>query len=67
MKYRYRNTKTGEIITTSNRVGGKKWEPVADICAQTFEDAICDAEVAEETVAEEAPAEKPKTTRRGEK
>lgn len=74
MRYRYRNVKTGEIITTSNRISGKNWEPVEDTTVQPtgeegiFEDKIPEEELAEEELAEEeVPAEKPKPTRRGKK
>ena len=30
MSYMYRNKKTREMITTSNRVRGKNWEPVEE-------------------------------------
>lgn len=30
MKYRYRNRKTGEEVTTRNRVSGKNWELMED-------------------------------------
>lgn len=54
--YRYRNKKTGEIITTTNRVGGKNWEPVEEPSAAEAP--------AQEAPAEEAPA---KTGRKGKK
>lgn len=28
MKYLYRNVKTGEVVETSTKVSGDKWEPV---------------------------------------
>lgn len=83
MKYRYRNVKTGETVTTSNRVSGKNWELVdePDILhsADTdIEDDVPDEEVHgkelteddipdEEPTVDEVPEEKPKTTRRGKK
>lgn len=65
MKYRYRNRKTGEEINTSNRIGGKNWEPVEEEPVLPPED-----DFEEETVedpSEEAPADKPKAARRGKK
>lgn len=68
MAYRYRNVKTGETITTTNRVGGKNWAPVEDPVVAPPVDDTPEEAPAEET-AEEAPVEKPaaKTTRKGKK
>lgn len=30
MAFKYRNAKTGEVISTTNRVSGKNWVPVED-------------------------------------
>lgn len=54
MKYRYRNRKTGEEITTSNRVIGKNWEPIVEE-APVVPPIVEEAPVAEEP-AEKAPA-----------
>lgn len=79
MKYRYRNRKTGEEITTSNRVNGKNWEPVEEkipkqpLDEDPFEDGSMMGEdpaeetPEEETVAEETPVGKTKTSRRSKK
>ena len=80
--YRYRNKKTSAVIKTNNKVIGKNWELVEDTDTQlpdgdpfeddAFEDEnhddATDEEEPEQTeVAEEAPAEKPKTSSRGKK
>ena len=74
MKYRYRNRKTGEVITTTNRIGGKNWEPIEEDPVLPPEDDFEDNPVAEEepeTVKEpaESPVEKPtaKSSRKGKK
>ena len=72
MKYRYRNRKTGEMISTTNRIGGKNWERVEEaqnpfVEDETIEEEIFEEESSEEETAEEAPAEKPKTSRRSKK
>ena len=59
MKYRYRNRKTGEMISTTNRIGGKNWEPV--------EEEIFEENPIGEEAAEEAPVEKPEASRRSKK
>lgn len=66
MKYRYRNRKTGEVVTTSNRVGGKNWEPIEDDHVMPPEDDFKE-ETEEEPQA--APVEKPaaKSSRKGKK
>ena len=65
MAYRYRNVKTGEIINTNNRIGGKNWERVEE------EPALPPADDFEETEEEtaEPPVEKPaaKSSRKGKK
>lgn len=62
MKYRYRNRKTGEEITTSNRVGGKNWEPVRETPVLPPEEDFVEDPA-------ESPVEKPaaKSTRKGKK
>jgi len=77
MSYQYRNKKTGEVITTSNKIAGKNWEPVveemlysAENMEEPFEDVFADestAEAGEAVCVEEAPAAKPKTSRKGKK
>ena len=80
MKYRYRNRKTGEIVTTTNRVSGKNWEPIEDNPVMSTEDdfqddAVMDSEddFQEETVTEEEPQAAPvektaaKSSRKGKK
>lgn len=81
MAYTYRNVKTNEIITTTNRVAGKNWEPVEEAKLPPVEDPPAEdppaedppvedpaeEDTVEETADEEAPAEKPKTSRRGKK
>ena len=80
--YHYRNKKTGAVVKTHNKIAGSNWELAEDTDSQmtngedfeedtfeedTFEDAADDEEAEQTTVAEEAPAEKPKTSRRGKK
>ena len=74
MKYRYRNRKTGEIVTTSNRVGGKNWEPVEDDPVMPPEDdfeeeTVTEVEPETEEEPQAAPVEKPaaKSSRKGKK
>lgn len=79
MSYMYRNKKTREVITTSNKVSGKNWEPVNEKLPQhppvgdppeddsLMEEDTIEETPEEETVEEEAPVEKPKTSRRGKK
>jgi len=82
MGYTYRNKKTGETINTTNKINGKNWELVEDTDSQMtngeyFEEDIFEDEIHEDTtgeeeteqteVAEEAPVEKPKTSRQGKK
>lgn len=74
MSYMYRNKKTNEVITTSNRVRGKNWEPVEENVSQQppvdenpEEDFVVDELPEEETAVVGAPAEKPKAPRRGKK
>lgn len=72
MKYRYRNRKTGETITTSNRVGGKNWVPVEEPQLPPFEetpeaDTVIEETPEAENIQEDAPAVNPKPTRRGKK
>lgn len=66
MKFRYRNVKTGEVITTTNRVGGKKWEAIEDEPVLPPEDESGEENVKEP---EEAPVEKSaaKASRKGKK
>lgn len=63
MAYKFCNVKTGETITTSNRVGGKNWKLMEEPIVDTPE------ETPEETLIEETPVEKPvaKATRKGKK
>lgn len=73
MKYKYRNVKTGETVTTNNRVSGKNWELVEDTTIQPPVDAIPDEETSEDGISdeepsvEEIPVEKSEATRRGKK
>lgn len=76
MAYRYRNVKTGEIVTTSNRVGGKRWEPVEEAPTVPPEDDFVEGfenkeepEATPEKEHQEAPVEKPaaKPSRKGKK
>lgn len=83
MAYKYRNVKTNETITTTNKVSGKNWEPLEDDILEddfnedetpkdeTPEDEIFEDETPEvedpEATVEEVPAAKPKTSRRGKK
>lgn len=82
MKYRYRNRKTGEMISTTNRIGGKNWEPVEEVQNPFVEEKSTDEKFfeedpieeyaseedpAEEESVEEAPVEKPKGSRRSKK
>ena len=74
MKYRYRNRKTGEMISTTNRIGGKNWEPVEEeifeenpVGENPFEEDPAEEDPVEEETAEEAPVEKPKASRRSKK
>ncbi len=73
MSYRYKNLKTKETITTSNKVSGKNWELLEDTTVDISADDIPDEGTVaddipdEEPAAEEPPIEKPKTTRRGKK
>lgn len=62
MAYMYRNLKTKETITTSNKVFGKNWEQIED-----DPEVPGTEEASEETVEEEAPAAPPKASRRGKK
>lgn len=69
MEYRYRNVKTKEVIVTSNKVSGAKWEPVEEAPPVTVvPDAPVDLEDAPEAEADQVPeeeaAEKPKATQR---
>ena len=69
MEYRYRNVKTKEVIVTSNKVFGGKWEPVEEAHPVNLApDAPVDPEddpgmEADLETVEEA-VEKPKATRR---
>lgn len=72
MKYRYRNRKTGEEISTTNRISGKNWGPIEDEPVLPPEDDLeetpeIEAEAEEEVV--EAPVEKPaaKSSQKGKK
>lgn len=74
MSYTYRNVKTKEIITTSNKVSGKNWEPIGETALNSadsvFEDdsilndSTEDDSTEEEIVEDKAPVGKPKRTRR---
>lgn len=68
MEYRYRNRKTGEIVTTTNKVSGKNWEPVEETPAMIPEEETAESPASEEEAVEH-PAEKPaaKSTRKGKK
>lgn len=81
MAYKYRNTKTNNVITTTNKVSGKNWAPIEDaqkspvgddslendLVDETSEDDPVEDNSEEESVAEEVPAAKPKATRRSKK
>lgn len=54
MAYKYRNVKTGEVVTTTNRIGGKNWEPVEEKAVLSSQEDFVEAPAAEEAV--EAPA-----------
>lgn len=77
----YRNVKSGMVIKTTGKVTGKNWEPVEEAKLPPVEDPPAEdppaedppvedpaeEDTVEETADEEAPAEKPKTSRRGKK
>lgn len=72
----YRNVKSGMVIKTTGKVTGKNWEPVEEAKLPPVEDTPAEdppvedpaeEDTVEETADEEAPAEKPKTSRRGKK
>lgn len=72
MAYTYRNRKTGDTVTTTNRVSGKNWESMEEKLQQPPEDDYMAedplGEAPEENaVAEDTPTEKPKAARRGKK
>lgn len=50
MAYRYRNLKTEEVITTTNKVSGKNWVPADDTQKQPLADGT-----SEKSTAEKAP------------
>ena len=78
MEYRYRNVKTKEVIVTSNKVSGAKWEPVEEappvnvvpdapmvnVVPDAPVDMKDDQEVEADLATVEEAAEKPKATRR---
>lgn len=61
MEYRYRNVKTKEVITTSNKISGAKWEAVEE--APPAND-VPETPIAPAESPEADAAEKPKTARR---
>ena len=73
MTYRYRNLKTKETITTSNKISGQNWELIEDnpqvpAMEEAPEEETPEGETPEEeTPEEETPAAPARTTRRGKK
>lgn len=69
MEHRYRNVKTKEVIVTSNKVSGAKWEPVEEappvnVVPDAHVDLGDDPEVEADLETVEEVAEKPKASRR---
>lgn len=70
MTFMYRNRKTGDTITTSNRVKGRNWEPIEDNQQPSVDESPEDdtfEETPEEEITSEVPPERPKASRRGKK
>lgn len=67
MSYKYRNVKTKEVITTTNRVSGKNWELVEDDAKQPDMTDTRPEDSEEMGVVEEIPKEPKKASRRGKK
>lgn len=80
MAYTYRNVKTKEVITTSNKISGKNWKPVEETILHSEDDdqqedttlensntEETEDETEDKTAAGETPEAKPRRARRSNK